>query len=127
MPAVPDDTGVLVIVGGPQYRVGSHRQYVQLSRHLAEQGIASMRFDVRGMGDSPGVQRSFEEIDDESVRHWTHSRSLSRRFVEWRYGGCAEARQLRSCTGGPRATSACKAWYWSTLGCDRRRYLRALE
>ncbi|WP_431475820.1 hypothetical protein [Massilia eburnea] len=31
--------GVLVIVGGPQYRAGSHRQFALLARHLAAQGI----------------------------------------------------------------------------------------
>ena len=55
--------GVLVIVGGPQYRVGSHRQFVLLSRYLAEHGIAVFRFDYRGMGDSEGEQRTFESID----------------------------------------------------------------
>lgn len=59
------DTAVLVIVGGPQYRVGSHRQYVQLTRYLAAQGVPAMRFDVRGMGDSPGAQLNFEEINDD--------------------------------------------------------------
>ncbi|WP_332671513.1 hydrolase 1, exosortase A system-associated [Aromatoleum sp.] len=55
--------GVLVIVGGPQYRVGSHRQFVLLSRHLAMNGIACMRFDYRGMGDGSGEQHSFEAVD----------------------------------------------------------------
>ncbi|MBT1064853.1 hydrolase 1, exosortase A system-associated [Bowmanella sp. Y26] len=58
-------TGVLLIVGGPQYRVGSHRQFVQLSRALADAGIPSMRFDYRGMGDSQGRKESFEAIDDD--------------------------------------------------------------
>lgn len=55
-------TGVLVVVGGPQYRAGSHRQFVHLARHLAAQGHAVLRFDVRGMGDSTGAQRSFEAL-----------------------------------------------------------------
>jgi uncharacterized protein len=55
--------GVLIVTGGPQYRVGSHRQFVLLSRELALNGIATMRFDSRGMGDSEGEQRSFEAID----------------------------------------------------------------
>ncbi len=58
-------TGVLLVVGGPQYRVGSHRQFVQLSRALASQGIASLRFDYRGMGDSEGEKQSFEAICDD--------------------------------------------------------------
>lgn len=52
--------GVLVVVGGPQYRVGSHRQFVRLARRLAAAGIACMRFDVRGMGDASGDERDFE-------------------------------------------------------------------
>lgn len=65
MPQQPADiasTAVLVIVGGPQYRVGSHRQFVQLARHLAGEGFAVLRFDYRGMGDSEGEQRNFESI-----------------------------------------------------------------
>ncbi len=50
----PATKGLLIIVGGPQYRVGSHRQFVLLARDLAAQGIPVMRFDLRGMGDSEG-------------------------------------------------------------------------
>lgn len=57
--------GVLVVVGGPQYRVGSHRQFVTLSRRLADAGHAVLRFDVRGMGDSSGAQRGFEDMHDD--------------------------------------------------------------
>lgn len=56
-------TGVLIIVGGPQYRVGSHRQFVHLARALAAQGIPVMRFDVTGMGDSSGRKNSFDSLD----------------------------------------------------------------
>lgn len=55
------DTGVLIVVGGPQYRVGSHRQFLLLSRTLAGQGIPCLRFDYRGMGDSTGSMQSFED------------------------------------------------------------------
>lgn len=61
-PAVTQSRGVLFIVGGPQYRVGSHRQFTLLSRGLAQSGIPSLRFDYRGMGDSAGEQRDFEQI-----------------------------------------------------------------
>jgi exosortase A-associated hydrolase 1 len=62
----PEDAGrvgVLIIVGGPQYRVGSHRQFVLLARALAENGVPSMRFDFRGAGDATGEQRTYEDID----------------------------------------------------------------
>ena len=57
--------GVLIIVGGPQYRAGSHRQFTLLARYLASQGIPCMRFDYRGMGDSDGDARTFEDIHDD--------------------------------------------------------------
>ena len=63
LPLLPATTAVLIIVGGPQYRVGSHRQFVQLARHLAKQGFAVLRFDYRGMGDSEGEIRAFDTID----------------------------------------------------------------
>ncbi len=56
---------VLIVVGGPQYRVGSHRQFVLLSRRMAECGIASLRFDYRGMGDSEGQPIDFLRIADD--------------------------------------------------------------
>lgn len=57
--------GVLIVVGGPQYRVGSHRQFTLLARSLAANGIAAMRFDYRGMGDSEGPMRDFETIGND--------------------------------------------------------------
>ncbi len=54
--------GVLVIVGGPQYRAGSHRQFALLARHLAAQGIPALRFDYRGLGDSSGAARTFDDV-----------------------------------------------------------------
>jgi len=58
----PAGRGVLIVVGGPQYRVGSHRQFTLLARHLAERGVPSLRFDYRGMGDSAGEARTFERV-----------------------------------------------------------------
>jgi exosortase A-associated hydrolase 1 len=54
--------GIVVVVGGPQYRVGSHRQFVQLARDLAAAGTPVLRFDYRGMGDADGSHPGFEHI-----------------------------------------------------------------
>ena len=61
----PSAVGVVIVVGGPQYRVGSHRQFVLMARRLSAAGIPVLRFDCRGMGDSIGQFRSFEGIDDD--------------------------------------------------------------
>ena len=71
-PAVAARTGVVVIVGGPQYRVGSHRQFVLLSRALAGAGCAVLRFDYRGMGDSSGAQRSFDSVSADIAAAMDH-------------------------------------------------------
>ena len=57
--------GVLIVVGGPQYRAGSHRQFTLLARALAACGIPVMRFDYRGMGDSEGEARDFSMVNDD--------------------------------------------------------------
>lgn len=54
------DVGVVIVVGGPQTRVGSHRQFVLMARALARAGYACLRFDYTGMGDSPGSRPDFE-------------------------------------------------------------------
>ena len=65
VPDAPASRGVLIVVGGPQYRAGSHRQFTLLARELAARGIASLRFDYRGMGDSTGEARTFESVHED--------------------------------------------------------------
>lgn len=54
-------TAVVVVVGGAQYRIGSHRQFARLARALAQQGHTALRFDLPGMGDSPGEPVPFDQ------------------------------------------------------------------
>jgi exosortase A-associated hydrolase 1 len=61
----PQTTGLVIIVGGPQYRAGSHRQFVLLARAVAASGTPVLRFDYRGMGDSTSEQRSFKNVHDD--------------------------------------------------------------
>jgi exosortase A-associated hydrolase 1 len=57
--------GLLVAVGGPQYRVGSHRQFVLMARAIAAHGFPVLRFDYRGMGDSDGETRTFQDVSED--------------------------------------------------------------
>mgnify|MGYP001214748802 CR=1 FL=1 len=60
-PAQTKPVGVVIVVGGPQTRVGSHRQFTIMARALAAAGHACLRFDYTGMGDSPGPRPDFEK------------------------------------------------------------------
>ncbi len=60
-PGAPARLGLLVVIaGGPQYRAGVGRGMVSMARTLARDGFAVMRFDHRGLGDSAGTFRGFE-------------------------------------------------------------------
>lgn len=59
-PAGAARAGLVIIVGGPQYRAGSHRQFTLLARRLAREDVAVLRFDYRAMGDSDGPKIDFE-------------------------------------------------------------------
>lgn len=65
VPDQPQRLGVVIVVGGPQYRAGSHRQFVSLARAVSAAGFACLRFDYRGMGDSVDLRRGFESVDDD--------------------------------------------------------------
>lgn len=45
---------LVMIVGGPQTRVGSHRSYTLIARELCRRGLAVLRFDYAGIGDGEG-------------------------------------------------------------------------
>lgn len=80
------DTGVLVVVGGPQYRAGSHRQFVLLARALARAGYPTLRFDYRGMGDGGGDLRTFEHCQDDiaaAIDAFFQARPGLRQVVLW--------------------------------------------
>ena len=65
LPAQASARGVVIVVGGPQVRTGSHRQFTLLARALAAAGTPVLRFDYRGMGDSEGAVRDFESVDED--------------------------------------------------------------
>ncbi len=100
-PEHPESTGVLVLTGGPQYRVGSHRQFVLLGRSLSLAGIAVMRFDYRGMGDSSGDPTDFEHCEADiraAVDKFLETVPGLERVVLWGLCDAASASMIYACS-----------------------------
>jgi exosortase A-associated hydrolase 1 len=109
--------GVLVVVGGPQYRVGAHRQFVQFARALAAQGHSVLRFDARGMGDSSGAPRNFEQLDDDiaaALDAIQRECTAARRYViAGLCDGATAAWMYLDRTKDPRVAGVCMANPWA--------------
>ena len=71
------NVAVLMVSGGAQTRVGSHRMQQQLAQMLLQQNISSLRFDFPGYGDAEGQPQDF-------IQHAT-----------WLAGVLANAKQLQ--------------------------------
>jgi exosortase A-associated hydrolase 1 len=125
--AAPRQVGVVIVVGGPQTRVGSHRQFVLMARDFARAGYPVLRFDYRGMGDSDGEVRTFEQVDDD-IRAAVdalceHCQSLRGVVL---FGLCdAASAALIYCTSDRRLTGLMLAnpWVRTTEG-EARSYVR---
>ena len=117
LPAAPRRVGMLIVVGGPQYRAGSHRQFVQLARRAAAEGHAVLRFDCRGMGDSSGEQRSFEDIGPDiaaAVQALLQAAPAVQQVVLWGLcdGASAALLYLGESARDPRVTGLCLLNPW---------------
>lgn len=56
----PSRTGLLIVSGGNELRMGAHRGMARLAQRLAAAGYPVFRFDRRGIGDSEGENAGFE-------------------------------------------------------------------
>lgn len=61
----PGATGLLIVSGGNEIRIGAHRGMALLAQRVAEAGHPVFRFDRRGIGDSTGENRGFESSADD--------------------------------------------------------------
>src|SRR3546814_13676314 len=57
--AAPGKTGLLIVSGGNEIRVGAHRGMALLAERLAAAGLPVFRFDRRGIGDSTGANDGY--------------------------------------------------------------------
>lgn len=61
----PGTTGILIVSGGNELRIGSHRGMAELSARLVGAGISTLRFDRRGIGESTGENRGYAATADD--------------------------------------------------------------
>ena len=57
----PGTTGLVMVTGGTQTRIGSHRMYERLAKRLAEAGYPCLRYDRSGVGDSEGDETDWRD------------------------------------------------------------------
>jgi exosortase A-associated hydrolase 1 len=83
--------GVIIVVGGPQTRVGSHRLFVLLSRALAKNGVHVFRFDYTGAGDSEGEAAEFTDIQEDISQAVAYFRQQQPQLVHFTLWGLCDA------------------------------------
>lgn len=59
------NTGLLIVAGGNEVRVGAHRGMALLAADIAAAGFPVLRYDRRGVGDSAGENRGFRFARDD--------------------------------------------------------------
>jgi uncharacterized protein len=120
-------TGVLVLVGGPQYRIGSHRQFVLMARALAAAGYPVLRFDYCGCGDSEGEFRGFAAVEQDvraAIDAMYAALPQLRHVVIWGLCDAASA-ALMYCSTDARVAGVAIANPWvRTATGEARAYLR---
>lgn len=84
---------VLLSNVGLNHRVGPFRMWVDLARQLAEQGIASLRFDSSGLGDS---RQRLGSLDDRSRAVLDMKEAISTAIQK---SGCRSATVIALCSG----------------------------
>jgi exosortase A-associated hydrolase 1 len=89
-------TGLLIVSGGNEIRIGAHRGMAKLAADIAMAGHPVFRFDRRGIGDSEGENGGFETSGPDIVAALAAFRTECpglTRFVA--FGNCDAATALR--------------------------------
>ncbi|HVJ03371.1 MAG TPA: hydrolase 1, exosortase A system-associated [Sphingomonas sp.] len=91
----PGTTGLLIVSGGNEIRIGAHRGMALLARRVAEAGYPVFRFDRRGIGDSTGENRGFESSVQDIAAASAAFRSETPRLARMvGFGNCDAATAL---------------------------------
>ncbi len=107
----PGTTGLLIVSGGNEIRIGAHRGMVKLARDIAAAGYPVFRFDRRGIGDSEGDNGGFEASGPDIVAALATFRAecpdLTRIVA---FGNCDAATALRLHSHSANALVLANPW-----------------
>lgn len=109
----PRDTGLLIVTGGVQSRIGAHRGFAQLASAVAAQAFPVFRFDRRGIGDSEGEDPGFGASGPDIIAAATEFRRLCpqlRRIVGFGLCDAASALALFHADAGIDALLLANPW-----------------
>ncbi|WP_294240557.1 hydrolase 1, exosortase A system-associated [uncultured Sphingomonas sp.] len=90
----PHDTGLLIVSGGNEPRMGAHRGQALLAARIAGRGFPVLRFDRRGVGDSEGFNGGWESSGPDiaaAVAAFTQATGVARIIG---FGNCDAASAL---------------------------------
>jgi exosortase A-associated hydrolase 1 len=91
----PGTTGLLIISGGNEIRIGAHRGMAELAANVAKMSHPVFRYDRRGIGDSTGENNGFESTAEdicEAAAAFRREAPHVRRIVA--FGNCDAASAL---------------------------------
>ncbi|HEY0622855.1 hydrolase 1, exosortase A system-associated [Sphingomonas sp.] len=91
----PGTTGLLIVSGGNEIRIGAHRGMAELAATVAVAGHPVFRYDRRGIGDSTGKNNGFESTSEditEAVAAFRREAPQLTRIVA--FGNCDAASAL---------------------------------
>ncbi len=91
----PGTTGLLIVSGGNEIRIGAHRGMAELAATIGAAGHPVFRYDRRGIGDSSGENNGFESTAQdisEAAAAFRHEAPHITRIVA--FGNCDAASAL---------------------------------
>lgn len=93
--AAPGATGLLIVSGGNEVRIGAHRGMALLAQRVAAAGYPVFRYDRRGIGDSTGANGGFESSGPDIAAAVAHFRALQPNVTRLvGFGNCDAATAL---------------------------------
>ncbi|MCD2323963.1 hydrolase 1, exosortase A system-associated [Sphingomonas sp. IC-56] len=90
----PGRTGLLIVSGGNELRMGAYRGMSRLAQRVADAGYPVFRFDRRGIGDSEGENRGFESSCPEIAHAAAAFRKAAKLDHLIAFGNCDAATSL---------------------------------